>query len=336
MKKLLAMVLCLLLLTTALAGCGAKTEESMEMTTASYAAGAMPVEAPMEEMIEEEWGAAEVAMEEAAPETVEATAQAVDPEGETTDIGDKIIYSAGLYMETTEFDKALASLNAMIEEVGGYIQHSSVDGSTRYHDDGTTSVVDRYAFYSVAVPSEKFESVLTRSGEIGNVTSQQRFAENITSQYTDTEARVNSLRVQEERLLAMMEEATDIESLIALEARLSEVTYEIESYERTLRNWDHRVAYSTVDISLQEVEIYTPTAPVTRTFSERIADAFSDGWYSFGRGIQNFAVFLVEGIPTLLLLAAIAVGVGFAVRGIRRKRAKKKAEKQRSEEKTQQ
>ncbi|MBQ1281595.1 MAG: hypothetical protein IIY16_05065, partial [Oscillospiraceae bacterium] len=91
MKKLLAMVLCLLLLTTALAGCGAKTEESMEMTTASYAAGAMPVEAPMEEMIEEEWGAAEVAMEEAAPETVEATAQAVDPEGEATDIGDKII-----------------------------------------------------------------------------------------------------------------------------------------------------------------------------------------------------------------------------------------------------
>ena len=90
MKKLLAMVLCLLLLTTALAGCGAKTEESMEMTTASYAAGAMPVEAPMEEMIEEEWGATEVAMEEAAPETVETTAQAVDPEGEATDIGDKM------------------------------------------------------------------------------------------------------------------------------------------------------------------------------------------------------------------------------------------------------
>lgn len=333
MKKTLAMLLCLLMLTTLIAGCGAKSEAAVTASDNAYyeEKGEMPAaapEAPMEEAVAEE-----AMYEEAAEmETAAAAGAAVVEPDTTANIGDKIIYSADLYLETTEFDEAVNAIHTMIAEVGGYVQQSSIDGSTRYNDDGTTSIVDRYAWYTIAVPSASFEDVLTRTGGIGNVISQYRYAENITSQYTDTEARVKSLEVQEERVLAMMEETTDIESLIALEARLSEITYEIESYQRTLNDWDRRVAYSTITINLQEVEIYTPTVPVTRTFGERLSDAFSDGWYSFGRGLQNFAVGLVEALPTLLLLAVIAVAVTFLVKRIVRRRRRKKLEKRMKEE----
>ena len=77
---------------------------------------------------------------------------------------------------------------------------------------------------------------MSAAGEIGNVTSSGKSAQNVTSQYTDYEARLKSLYLQEERLLEMLGKATDLDSLITLEARLSEVRYEIERIERDLRH----------------------------------------------------------------------------------------------------
>ena len=42
-----------------------------------------------------------------------------------------------------------------------------------------------------------------------------------------------------------------------------------------------------MNLDLREVEVYTPTVPVRRTFSQKLADSLSDGWNGFTRGIQN-------------------------------------------------
>lgn len=320
MKKGIAVLLALLLLFS-LVGCSAKSE----MATSD-----MAMEVPAEEPAAEEPAAPEVdysGWDTVTEEEAEAEPAAGETAADTTALTEKIIYSASLSAETTEFDAAIAAFKSMIAESGGYIESSNISGDTRYNDDGTTSVVNRYASYTVAVPSEKFEDFLSQSGAIGNVTSLNRSAENITSRYTDTEARIASLKVQEERLLAMMEGTGDLESLIALEERLSEVTYEIESYQRDLNNWDRRVAYSTVSIDLWEVSVYTPTVPVTRTFGEKLGDAFSDGWKSFVRGLQGLILVLAELLPNLVLLAVIVLAVVFGIRAIRKRRAAKWAKK---------
>ena len=120
---------------------------------------------------------------------------------------------------------------------------------------------------------------------IGNVISSSRSQENVTTQYTDYEARLESLNIQEERLLAMLEESGDLESLIALESRLSEVRYEIESIERNLRNLDQRIAYSTVNLEIQEVEgLHAPpcrcSAPLERSSRMLSPTAGADLWPS--------------------------------------------------------
>ena len=317
MKKGIAVLLALLLLLS-LVGCGAKGELST-----SDMAMEVPAEEPAAPMPDYEgWDV--ITEEEAEPAEAES-GTAAEPDDAT--VAEKIIYSASLSAETTAFDTAIASIESMVTESGGYIQSSNVSGDTRYNDDGTTSVVNRYASYTVAVPSEKFEDFLNQTGTIGNVTNLNRSAENITSRYTDTEARIESLKVQEERLLAMMEESGDLESLIALEQRLSEVTYEIESYQRELNDWDRRVAYSTVSIDLWEVSVYTPTVPVTRTFGEKLGDAFSDGWRGFVRGLQNLVLLLAELLPNLVLLSVIVLAVVFGIRTIRKRRAAKRAKK---------
>ena len=87
----------------------------------------------------------------------------------------------------------------------GFVESSNVYGSTRYNDDGTTTVVDRHASYALRIPADRFEQFMSETSSIGNVLSSNRYAENVTSTYTDYEARLSSLRTQEERLLAMLE-----------------------------------------------------------------------------------------------------------------------------------
>ncbi len=320
MKKFLCLLICILMTLSLFTGCGASSK-SQEMDSAGMMDNEM------------QYSSSDMAVEESAPQEPGWTTSGNRGEPEeapNASEGDsdaaqteKIIYTANLGVETREFDQSVAAIEAMVEEFGGYIQDSSINGDSWYNEDGTTSVINRYAWYTVAVPVESFEKFLQKTGEVGNVTSESRSAENITSQYTDTEARIKSLEVQEERLLAMMEEATDIESLVTLEARLSEVTYEIESYERQLQNWDRRVAYSTVTLELWEVASYTQTAPVNRSFGEKLTDALSDGWHGFVRSAEGFVLWGAEALPMLIVLAVI-VAVVLLVTGKLRKHRKAK------------
>ncbi len=245
-----------------------------------------------------------------------ATATADDP----AVYAEKIIYSADLNIETTQFDQAVQSIEAMITEFGGFIESSNTWGNTQYQSDGTTKIVDRRANYTIRVPQQRFEEFLHQSGSIGNVTDTSRYAENITSQYTDQEARKVSLQTQEDRLLDMLSKATDVESLIMLESRLSEVRYELESIERTLRNWQMQVNYSTVTLALYEVALYTPTAAVTRSFGEKLSSALSDGRSGFVLNTQYFILSLVRNLPALLIFAVVIVAAVILLRKFYRSR----------------
>lgn len=329
--RILALILALFVLTAALAGCAssAKTEAAKYDTSYYYDA---PMEAP--QMAEEakaeaeyDWAPEEPAKAEGSLVTSSTGAEPVTYDQSVTDFTAKIIYSANVSMQSTEFDKAVSALDQMIASMGGFVESSNIYGDTRYNDDGTTRVVNRWAYYTARIPSKNFEAFLTQTAGIGNVISTSRNAENVTSQYTDYEARLSSLKTQEERLLVMLEKADDVETLVALEERLCDVRYEIESIERNLRNLDMKISYSTVSIDLQEVEIYTPTVPVTRTFGEKLSDAFSDGWRSFTRSFQYFFLDLAEALPGLILFVIFVVVIFFVVRKIVRKSKAKKAAK---------
>ena len=319
-KKTLAFLLAVLLLTL-LFGCAAKNASApdykpdYETAPAMEEPAAEPAPAPVPAP--------------ASPTDLQNLAGQTDGSEEAASarpsLAEKIIYSGYQSIETTEFDKALAALDARVKEVGGFIESSDVSGRTQYREDGTTALVDRYAYYTVRVPCARFDEFMRRSGEIGNVLNSNTSAQNITSQFTDTEARRDSLRVQEERLLAMMEKTDDMESLIALESRLSEVRYEIESLERQLIDWQNRVDYSAVTVELREVAVYTPVEPVTRSFGERLGSAFADGWRGFVRFVQGALIVLARCLPALVLLALLVLAVVLLIRLLNRRRRGKKS-----------
>lgn len=315
--RMLALFLSVLLMLSALAGCGAKsaTSDTAASETASSTGSAA---------MEENGMAMDMGTTEAAPEAPAENSDSGDSGGSTPaqlDLSEqKIIYSADVTVETLEFDKALDALDQMISELGGFAESANVSGNSRYDSDGTVQITDRAAYYTIRVPADRFREALDRTGSIGNVISATEDAQNVTSQFIDQEARQNSLEVQEERLLELLSQAADVDTLVTLEARLSEVRYEIESIERTLRNMQNQVDYSTITLSLYEVAVYTPTASVQRTFGQRVSDALSGGWTNFSRTMEDLFIGILYSLPALLLLAVIVIVTVVVIRRVRRKR----------------
>lgn len=336
-NRLLSLLLVCLLLLTA---CGAKEEaaaeapaEAIPMTPAETPAEAPAEEIWIEDAVMEEAPAPEAEYKEHMNTTSQGSSDGMSVE-EVKTYAEKIIYSGHVYMETTEFDEAVSALDKAVKEFGGFVQDSNINGHN-YYEDGVSVVKERRAFYTVRIPTDKFDAFMTLADGIGNVTNSGRSAQNVTSQYTDYEARLSSLYTQEERLLKMLEESGDLESLITLEARLSEVRYEIESIERNLRNLDQKLAFSTVTLEIQEVEIYTPTVTVQRTFGEKLEDAFGNGWSRFVRRCQNFVLGLARSLPGLVVFVVIVGAAVLTFFGIRRK-IRRKAEKAAAEQRQQQ
>ena len=110
-------------------------------------------EAPMANEYKAEIGGAmgEMSFDDTA-EAEEALVGDPESQGDAADITEKIIYTANVSIETTDFDASVSGLEQKIRSLGGFVENSNVSGDTRWNNDGTTSVVNRWAYYTLVLP----------------------------------------------------------------------------------------------------------------------------------------------------------------------------------------
>ena len=213
------------------------------------------------------------------------------------------------------FAQALAALEQMVTDCGGYIESRSEQGGSLY----SSRYNARYASITARIPADKLEVAMGMAGELCNVVSRSTDVADVTESYADTEARLKTLRLQEERLLEILSKATELSDVLELESRLSDVRYQIESYEATLRSYDSRVSYSTLHITLQEVVEYSIINDPPQTLGQRLSDGFKDSMRMVKNSAENALVWLVTYLPLVLLWAVIlAVVVWLVLRLVRR------------------
>ena len=229
----------------------------------------------------------------------------------------KLIQTAQMELESREYAKALAALEQMIADCGGYIESRTEQGGSLY----SSRYNARYASITARIPAEKLEEAMGAAGGLCNVVSRSTDVSDVTESYTDTEARLNTLRLQEERLLAILSKATELTDVLELESRLSDVRYQIESYEATLRSYDSRVSYSTLHMTLQEVVEYSVINTPPQTLGQRLSDGFADSMRMVKNSAENVLVWIVTFLPLVLLWAVIiAVAAWLVLRAVRRRK----------------
>ena len=219
----------------------------------------------------------------------------------------KIIYTAYLSIETKDYDWAYQQLNDTLSSVDGYME------SSNEYTDSTDNT--RTLSLTLRVPEGSYDAFVDTAEQAGSVTSKSESADDVTTQYMDIEARLDNLTAQRTRLQELQASADNLTDLLQIESSLSDVQYQIESYQSQLNWYSQQVSYCTVNITLNEVETLTTGT----SFAARLADAAKNGWSNFTAGAQAVVVFLMGAWPAIVIGAACGV-VFYQVRHPRKKR----------------
>ncbi len=222
----------------------------------------------------------------------------------------KLIRNVDLSVETTDFDQLVSDISQNVISAGGYMEQSDISGSSISGANGR-----RYANFTARVPSDKLDSFITQVGQQANIINKSEYTQDVTLQYSDVESRKKSLTIEQERLWDLLEKADTLESVIALEERLSEIRYQLESFESQLRTYDNQVDYSTIYIYVNEVPVLTPTTP--DSFGTRIQKGFSRNLRLVSTTAVNFFVWFLSSLPALVVLAVIAFVFVFTAKKLR-------------------
>lgn len=333
-KKITLLIIAAAMSLTALAGCGSQrkagdfnTFRAMEPTDAS-------VEAEWEEGApgggDASIGNKRVALNSAvsankansaeAQEAASGSGQSqanVDPAK-----GRLLIRTVQMSAETKEFDKVRESVESKIKELGGYIENSGISGT------GKAGSL-RTANYTIRVPANGLDALISSVGSNCTVTSTNEITTDVTLNYVDTKARLDSLRIEQQQLTELLSQAKDLDTIIVLQKRITEVRYEIESAESTLRVLENQVTYSTLSLKIREVvEIKPQEEPHVPSYGEKIAETFKDSLKNVGDFFKGLLLVIVALSPVIviaLVIAAIVLAIVFGARKKRRARAAKAA-----------
>lgn len=236
----------------------------------------------------------------------------------------KLIRTKSITVETKNLDKSLEKINTAIDTFGAYVEHSTLD-SPSY-----VSEYDNKRTYTmtIRVPEDKLDAFMNQLDSTGTVTSATESTEDVTLQYTDIEAHKKALKTEYDRVMELLGKAETMDQILALESKLSDLRYQIDSYESQLKVMDNQITYSTVSLTLKEVE-YEKDADTS--YGTRIVNAFKDGIHDVKSGLADFSVWLVLVFPSLVVLGiviAILVAIGRAIwKKTAVARAKRKAER---------
>ena len=221
--------------------------------------------------------------------------------------GTKLIYTANLTIESKDFDAARTALNEAVSAAGGYMESS---------DESSYSGMGRSLSLTIRVPQDNYTSFLAAAAQAGNLVDKSEQVQDVTTQYMDIEARLSNLTAQRTRLQELQASAENLADLLEIESSLSDVQYQIESWQSQLDWYCNQVSCCTVYITLNEVETLTPTST---SFGAKLLAALRNGWTGFVSGAQAVAVFLVGAWPAILIGAVCGV-IYYRVRHPRKKK----------------
>lgn len=225
----------------------------------------------------------------------------------------KLIKTVKINAETEHYEELLTSLEDQILALGGYVESRQT---------GYRGRTNRSCSMTIRIPADNLGQFMTHVTEQANVLSSYENTQDVTTQYVDTQAKIAALQTEQARLLELLAQAGSLYDILEIEARLSEVTYELERYESMKRSYDNQVSYATIHLSIDEVKALTPMEEPS--LWQRITDGFSRSLEGVGTNLVDAFVWFIVNLPYLAMwVPIVALGL-WLIRKLRRKVQKRK------------
>lgn len=241
---------------------------------------------------------------------------------------EKLVYRCNLAIETLDYAGTIKSIKEAISKYGGIIQSENETDSSYdwYYADYHKTQGTMRNYIEVRVPTANYDSFVSALDGIGKITSKSTSIDNISQQYYDTTTQIEALKIQEKNLLEMLEQCSTIEEMITVQDRLTSVQYDINRLQTNKRYMDVDVAYSYVNISIDEVmEFRIDEEPVkTNTFMDRLVNTVKSTYSGFLMFLEMILFLIIRLFPYLVIVGIIVLLV------LRKKLKSRREEKKQS------
>jgi len=194
----------------------------------------------------------------------------------------KLVKSAYLRIRVENLDTADAFITELLQKYDAYAASTIVDENSRN--------------YSLRVPAPRYDAFLAGMNGIGRLLHRSENTEDVTLRYYDLEGRLETKKELLKTFQSYLGKAKTIEEILAVEARISELQYDIEGTGMQLRGLANRVDYATIELNL-----LGPVA-ANQNRGETLGELFG----GFGGFLSGVAIVIlgivIYGVPILLLV----------------------------------
>ena len=202
----------------------------------------------------------------------------------------KNIQNADISMKVQDVTTAADKIINLANDNGGYTVSSHI---TRQDQEVSGKL-------SIKVPQNSLLPVISSIAGLGEITDKTITTQDVTEEYYDAQARLKVLQAKEERLINLMDKATNITDIISIENELSKTRSDIEVLTGRLQYLNNATTYSLINISLVQGlpgSIQAPQGTLGRSWQ---------GFVGSISGVINSAsdlvVFLFTALPWLIIL----------------------------------
>ena len=105
---------------------------------------------------------------------------------------------------------------------------------------------------TIKVPVGNYSKTIYKLKSLGEVKLFSENNDDITTQYKDIEAYLNSYKKEKLKIEELLDRATDIEDIIKIENKLSQLQRTIDNYQKQLININRQTEYGTIYFSIKE------------------------------------------------------------------------------------
>lgn len=146
----------------------------------------------------------------------------------------------------------------------GYVVSSQISGEEQ----------EMRGYISIRVPDDKFESTLVElRGLAIRVTSESTSSKDVTEEYVDLQSRLKNAEATENQYLALLQKAENVEDILRIYERLSQVRSEIEQIKGRMQYLERTSSMSLISVRL---EPETTAKPLIRA-GWNIVEIFKSG-----------------------------------------------------------
>jgi hypothetical protein len=204
--------------------------------------------------------------------------------------------------ETTGFGQAASQPNVPGQTAPSYVQPSAVAGE---------------AVIVLRVPEPKLDEALLRVSRVGKELTRTSSSDDVTARLADLGSRVSSQQKSLARVRALLDQATDLNQIVSIEAELARREADLESLQAQQRALSDQADLSTLTAILRLPDAKPSTSAPEDDDENGFLKGFQAGWDALVASTTVVLTILGALLPIAIVLALVGVPLWLLVRRFR-------------------